>query len=141
MIHQRVNQIKTNLQIEEIDVTVQLLVQDDHLDVVSVITAIEKRVVIDIIEIEKGKEQEKENVIAVIVNETGNVNEEKEKEQFVRENVNVKDAGKEKEKRNHHLEEGKQEVLKENPDLVADAQGLIQSLKEDQVENHVAKNM
>lgn len=86
--------------------TVQLLDQDVHLDVVSVIVTIGKRVVIDITEIEKEKEPEKENVIAEIANEKGNVNEEKEIEQFVKENVNVIDAGKEKGMKNHHLEDG-----------------------------------
>lgn len=86
--------------------TVQLLDQDAHLDGVSAIVAIEKRVATDITEIGKEKEPEKENVIAVIANEKGNVNEEKEIEQFVKGNVNVIDVGKEKEMKNHHLEDG-----------------------------------
>lgn len=73
-----------------------------HLDMLSIVVAIVKKVVIVIIEIEKGKGQEKGNVIAVIV--SGNV--EIEKEQFVKETVNVIDVGKEKEKTNHRLEEG-----------------------------------
>lgn len=84
-----------------IDVIVHLPVQDVHLDVVSAVADIVKKVVIVIIEIEKGKEQEKENVIAVIVN----VNVEKGIEQFVKENENVTDADKEREKTSH-LEEG-----------------------------------
>lgn len=86
--------------------TVQLLDQDVHRDVVSAIVATGKRVVIDITEIEKEKEQGKENVIVVIVNENENVNEEKETERFVKENVNVIDAGKEKGMKNRHLEDG-----------------------------------
>jgi len=76
--------------------------QDVHLDMLSIVDAIVKKVVIVIIEIEKGKELEKENVIAVIV--SGNV--ETEREQFVKGTVNEVDVGKEKEKKNHHLEEG-----------------------------------
>lgn len=56
--------------------------------------------VIVIIGIEKGKEKEKGSVIAVIVSE--NV----ENEQFAKGIVNVIDVGKEKEKKNHLLEEG-----------------------------------
>lgn len=81
---------------------VRLLDQGVHLGMLSIVVAIVKKVVIVIIEIEKGKGQEKENVIAVIV--SGNV--EIEKEQFVKENVNVIDVGKEKGKKDHHLEEG-----------------------------------
>jgi len=83
-------------------VIVHLLDQGVHLDMLLIVAAIVKKVVIVIIEIEKGKGQEKENVIAVIV--SGNV--EIEKEQFVKGTVNVIDVGKEKEKKNHHLEEG-----------------------------------
>lgn len=78
-----------------------LPVQDAHLDVVSVVADIVKKVVIVIIEIEKGKEPEKGNVTVVIVN----VNVEKGIEQFAKENVNVIDADKEREKKSH-LEEG-----------------------------------
>lgn len=85
---------------------VQLPVLDVHLGVVIVEIVIVKKVVIDIIEIEKGREQEKENVIAVIESGNGNVNEEKGIEQFVKENVNVIDAGREKGMINHRLVNG-----------------------------------
>lgn len=78
---------------------------DVHPDVVSVEAVIVKKVVIDTIEIEKEKEQEKGNVIAVKGNE--NVSEGKEIEQFVKENVSVIDADKENEKTDHHLEKSK----------------------------------
>lgn len=81
---------------------VHLLDPDVHLDMLSIVAAIVKKVVIVIIEIEREKEQEKENEIGVIVSE----NVEIEKEQFVKGTVNVIDVGKEKEKKNHHLEEG-----------------------------------
>lgn len=48
--------------------TDRLLDQDVHLDVDIVAIAIAKKVVIDIIEIEKGKERGKENAIVEIVN-------------------------------------------------------------------------
>lgn len=82
--------------------TVPFLVQDVHPGVALVVVDIEKKVVIGTIEIEKENVQEKENVIAVIVN----ANAENEVEQYVKENVNVIDVGKEKEKKNHRLEEG-----------------------------------
>lgn len=81
---------------------VHLRDQGVHLGMLSIVAAIVKKVVIVIIEIEKGKGQEKENVIAVIVS----ANVEIEKEQFVKENVNVIDVGKEKGKKDHHHEEG-----------------------------------
>jgi len=65
-----------------------------------------KKVAIDITETEKERGQERENVIAVTVSVNGNVNEEKEIEQFVKENVNGIDAGKEKGMINHHLVNG-----------------------------------
>lgn len=83
---------------------VQLPDQDAHLDVVLAEAAIVRKVVIDIIETEKEKGLEKENVTAV--KEKENVNGEKEIEQFVKENVNVIGVGKENEKTNHHLVEG-----------------------------------
>jgi len=85
-------------------VTVPHLDQDDHLEVDSVEVAIEKKVVIDIIEIEKGKELGKGNVIVVKENE--NANGGKEIEQFVKENVSGKNVDKENVKINHLLEEG-----------------------------------
>jgi len=59
-------------------------------------------VVTVIIEIKKGNGQEKEIVISVIV--IGNVD--LEKCQFMKGTVSVIDFGKQKEKKNHHLEEG-----------------------------------
>lgn len=85
----------------------QTLDQDVHLDVALVVIVTEIKVVTGIIEIGKGKELENGNVIVVIVNENENVGKEKEIEQFVKENVNVIDAGNnEKEKINHLPEEG-----------------------------------
>uniref|UniRef100_A0A2S2NVD2 Uncharacterized protein n=1 Tax=Schizaphis graminum TaxID=13262 RepID=A0A2S2NVD2_SCHGA len=136
MIPLVVNQTKINLQIEEIAVIVPLLGQDVHLDMLSIVAVTVKKVVIVITEIEREKEREKENEIGVIVSE----NVEIEKEQFVKGTVNVIDVGKEKEKKNHHLEEENPEVLKENLDQAADILDLVQNLKEDQVENHVAGN-
>lgn len=88
--------------------TGQTLDQDVHLGVALVVTVTETKVVIDIIETEKGKELENGNVIVVIVNENENVGKEKGIEQFVKENVNVIDAGNnnEKEKKNHLPEKG-----------------------------------
>lgn len=84
--------------------TVPHLDQDVHLEVDSVEVAIEKKVVIDIIEIEKGKELGKGNVIAE--KEKENANEGKGIEQFVKENVSEKNVDKENVKINHLLEEG-----------------------------------
>lgn len=81
---------------------VQILVQDVHPGVVLVVVDIVKKAETDIIGIGKENVLGKENVIVVIVN--GNA--ETEVEQFVKENVNVIDVGKEKEKKNHRLEEG-----------------------------------
>lgn len=86
--------------------TVLLLDQGVHLDVGTVEIVIVKKVVIVIIEIEKGREQGKENVIAVNVNGSENVNEEKEIEQSVKENGNEIDVGKGKEMINHRLVNG-----------------------------------